>query len=53
MLGLPVYKTVIRKQERRRVSWRIIDMTRSWDVERWSMEEVTNAICNFFVTWWH
>ena len=44
--GLPEYRTVIRKQERRRIRWRRIDLTRSWDVERWT-EEVTNDICNF------
>lgn len=49
-LGLPEYKIVIRKQERRSIRWRRIDLTRSWDVETWRTEEVTNDICNFFVT---
>lgn len=42
-LGLPEYKIVIRKQESSSIRWRI-DLTRSWDAEKWRTEEVTNGM---------
>lgn len=53
-LGLTDFtRIVIRSHERRRITWRRLGLTRRWEQERWRRGEVTNGICNFFVTQWH
>lgn len=43
--GLLEYKIFIRTWEKRRIRWRRIHLTKSWNVERWRMAKVTNYIC--------